>query len=324
MTGSNAGLGYHCVAALSTMPDVGTIILACRNITSANTAAASIVGKTKCAPEKLVVLPEPCNLSELESVRQYAAAVKKYLNGRSLSSLINNAGIGGSATWSKNSAGSDMIFATNHLGHYLLTLLLLPTISDRIINVSSEVHDPDMKTPLPDPGIDWPQNDAEYQSLLLRGEPLPAYGSKNGQLRYSRSKLCNVFFTNELALRTTGAIPNTLEPVVATAAAALPQRSSCKLSNTKHIKVLAFNPGLMLDTDFVKNIMGSVIGTFAWLLLPILRLTSVVDLLRTGPLSGGRLARMATGKILSGRCYQSLYPLLPPSSLLYLPALPSF
>ena len=184
VTGSNTGLGYFCVEALSVMPDVATIILSCRNTSAANTAAASIISKTKCAPEKLVVLPEPCNLSELESVRQYAAAVKKYLNGRSLSSLINNAGIGGSSTWSKNSVGSDMIFATNHLGHYLLTLLLLPTITDRIVNVSSEVHDPEKKTPLPDPGIDWPNSEAEYQSLLLRGEPLPAYGSKNGQLRY--------------------------------------------------------------------------------------------------------------------------------------------
>ena len=299
VTGSNAGLGFHCVEALAKMPEIGTIILACRNTTAANTAAASIVNKCKCAPERLVVLPEPCNLSELESVRQYAAAVKKYLNGRSLTTLVNNAGIGGSSTWSKNSAGSDMIFATNHLGHYLLTLLLLPTITDRIVNVSSEVHDPETKTPLPDPGIDWPKNEAEYQSLLLRGEPLPVYGSKNGQLRYSRSKLCNVFFTNELALRTTGAIPITVEPSVAAAATTLPQKSSCKLSNAKQVKCVAFNPGLMLDTDFVKNIMGGIIGAFAWFLLPVLRMTSVEHVLRSGPLSGGRLARIATGKILS-------------------------
>ena len=97
----------------------------------------------------------------------------------------------------------------------------------------------------------------------------------------------------------TGTIPITLDPSVAAVAATLPQKCSCKLPNAKHIKVLAFNPGLMLDTSFVKNIMGTVIGTFAWLLLPILRLTSVEHLLRTGPLSGGRLARLATGKILS-------------------------
>lgn len=157
VTGCNTGLGFHAVQALSVMPDVGTVILACRNTASAEKVVADIVKVTNCNPEKLVVLPEPCDLSELVSVRQYAIALKKYLgtNGKKLMCLVNNAGVGGGPIWTKNSVGHDMKFATNHLGHYLLTLLLLPLITDRIVNVSSEVHDSDKKTTLPDPAVDF-------------------------------------------------------------------------------------------------------------------------------------------------------------------------
>jgi NAD(P)-dependent dehydrogenase (short-subunit alcohol dehydrogenase family) len=215
--------------------------------------------------------------------------------------LVNNAGIGGSPTYSKNAAGHEMIFATNHLGHSLLTLLLMPFITDRIINVSSEVHDPEEKAPLPDPGIGWPQNDAEYVSLLLHGEPFPGDSNHtNGGRRYSRSKLCNVFYTNELAFRLSGAVPKTIdEEAVVAAATKRPQKSSCQLPHAKDLKVLAYNPGLMLDTQFFEKIAGSFAGTLAWLLTPLLQYTPAGRFLRSGPLSGGRLARIATGTLLA-------------------------
>ena len=136
VTGCTAGLGLHCVTSLAADPSVGTIIFACRNKVAAETTATSIISKTKCAPGKIVVLSEACDLQDNASVRRFATAVHSYLNGRKIYALVNNAGIGGSATWSKNAEGHDSIFVSNHLGHFLLTVLLLPVITDRVVNVS--------------------------------------------------------------------------------------------------------------------------------------------------------------------------------------------
>jgi NAD(P)-dependent dehydrogenase (short-subunit alcohol dehydrogenase family) len=132
-----------------------------------------------------------------------------------LSALVNNAGIGGSSKYSKNAQGHEMTFATNHLGHFLLTILLLPSITGCIINVSSEVHDPATKTYAPDPEIGYPKNTEEYNIKLLGGEPLEGENDAvSGQRRYSRSKFCNVLFTNELAFRLSGDIPSPLYCIV--------------------------------------------------------------------------------------------------------------
>ena len=54
----------------------------------------------------------------------------------------------------------------------------------------------------------------------------------------------------------------------------------------------------MLDTHFASNAMGPVIGTIAWLVRPLLQFTPLGHLLRTGPQSGARLAKLATGALL--------------------------
>ena len=79
---------------------------------------------------------------------------------------------------------------SNHLGHFLLTILLLPVLTDngRVVNVSSEVHDPANKAPLPDAGLFWPETAEEYDSRLAGGAPgtgLP-YAS-NVQIVHSHS-----------------------------------------------------------------------------------------------------------------------------------------
>ena len=61
--------------------------------------------------------------------------------------------------------------------------------------------------------------------------------------RYSRSKLCNVLFTNELARRLSGATPHGAAAAVAEAAAALPGTGACSLPAANTITVLAMNPG---------------------------------------------------------------------------------
>lgn len=140
ITGANAGLGYHCAYSLAATADGPIIVLACRRAQEAEKAADAIAHATGCDRSRLVVLPTQLDLTECGSVRLYAAALRSWLEERkfSISALVNNAGIGAQAKFTKNSAGAEWIFATNHLGHFLLTLLLLPFISSVVINVSRQ------------------------------------------------------------------------------------------------------------------------------------------------------------------------------------------
>src|SRR5690606_15420425 len=81
------------------------------------------------------------DLSDLDSVRR---AAKQLLDAEEpLDILINNAGVM-ACPFEKTSQGFEMQFGTNHLGHFLFTLLLLPLVrkqaGSRIICLSSAAH----------------------------------------------------------------------------------------------------------------------------------------------------------------------------------------
>lgn len=293
VTGCTQGLGYYCVKSLADdTSNAYTIVLACRNVTAASEVAASI----RSERSNLVVLPTACDLSSLKSVREYSAALSTWLEGRKIDSLVNNAGIGGSSTFKTSADGYELIWATNHLGHFLLTTLLLPSIAStgRIVNVSSEVHDPAAKTPLPDPAQFWPKSSEEYNEHLAKGKPVNGENaSTSGRRYYSRSKLSNVMFTNELARRLTGASPYAVSSDIAAACKAAPGAASCSLPSARGISVIAMNPGLMLDSGFVAGVAGKFAGYLAYGLAPILRWTPIGNLMRSAPESGVVLAKLA-------------------------------
>jgi hypothetical protein len=56
----------------------------------------------------------------------------------------------------------------------------------------------------------------------------------------------------------------------------------------------------MLDTSFASSSLGAVIGWIVYILVPVLRFTPLGPLMRTAPLSGGRLGRLAVGEIGGG------------------------
>jgi retinol dehydrogenase 12 len=123
----------------------------------------------------------PLELGDLGSVRACAARFLEH--AQPLHVLINNAAVAGSRGLTKD--GFERTFGVNHLGHFLLTELLLPVLTSsapsRIVNVSSTAH-------YAASGIGW-------QALR---EPTR---SLTGMHEYEISKLCNVLYTRELATR---------------------------------------------------------------------------------------------------------------------------
>jgi len=101
--------------------------------------------------------------------------------------------------------GLEMQFQTNHLGHFLLTLLLLPKIKEsapsRIINVSSIAHICKKKLVLHN------ENNIKiifYAVGKVKFDDLQSTKSYSTTSAYYQSKLCNVLFTLELTKRLKG------------------------------------------------------------------------------------------------------------------------
>ena len=113
------------------------VILACRNVEAGEKAAESIKKATKNSNVHVMKL----DLSSLASVRAFS---DNFLSSQSdLHILVNNAGVMACPKSTTND-GYEYQFGVNHLGHFLLTKLLLETIKQsqpsRIVNVSSKVH----------------------------------------------------------------------------------------------------------------------------------------------------------------------------------------
>jgi NAD(P)-dependent dehydrogenase (short-subunit alcohol dehydrogenase family) len=177
ITGANAGLGKATALGLAKLG--ATVIMVCRSWERGESALKEIVSKSNNASVHLLL----ADLSSQKSIRELAA---EFMNKfAALHVLVNNAGV---SLLSRNLTvdGCEETFATNHLGPFLLTSLLLPIIKSsapaRIINTASMAHRRAM--------IDF--ND-------LMGEK-----SFSGGNAYSRSKLANVMFTYELAERLKG------------------------------------------------------------------------------------------------------------------------
>lgn len=80
ITGCSQGLGFHAAAALAQADSTTEIIFACRNVGAARAAAASVLARKHAAIEasRLVVLDEPLNLDDVDSVRAYGERMYRY------------------------------------------------------------------------------------------------------------------------------------------------------------------------------------------------------------------------------------------------------
>jgi retinol dehydrogenase 12 len=178
VTGANTGIGLATASALAGQG--WRVFVACRSEGKGAAAVASI----KAATGNDAVFLLPLDLADLSSVRTCADAF--LARGEALHVLINNAGVGGRRGLTKQ--GFELMFGVNHLGHFLLTQLLLERLTSsgpaRVVTVASDAH-------YSARGIDW--------DALRR----PARGI-TGLGEYAVSKLCNVLFSQELARRTEG------------------------------------------------------------------------------------------------------------------------
>jgi len=124
VTGANSGIGL--VAARHLGRAGAHVVLAVRDTAKGEQAAATIIGSTEV---------RRLDLSDQSSVHAFADA----WGDRDLDVLINNAGV--MAVPEKRTVdGFELQIATNHLGPFALTNLLLPQVRDRVVTVSSGAH----------------------------------------------------------------------------------------------------------------------------------------------------------------------------------------
>jgi NAD(P)-dependent dehydrogenase (short-subunit alcohol dehydrogenase family) len=174
VTGANSGIGYEVASALA--GHGAHVIMACRNGELARRARDRLEGELdRCSLELLDL-----DLADLVSVR--LAASRILAEHARLDLLVNNAGIMGTP-YRQTADGLELQMATNHLGPFALTGLLLDRIvtteRSRVVTVSSHMH----------------------RIGRLRLDDVAGAVPRNTWVAYGTSKLANLLFTNELARR---------------------------------------------------------------------------------------------------------------------------
>lgn len=174
VTGANSGIGYQVAGTLA--GHGAHVILACRDEEKARRARDKLESELERSSLELLDL----DLSDLVSVRRAAAAV--LATHARLDLLVNNAGVMGTP-YRLTPDGFELQMATNHLGHFALTGLLLDRIvtteHSRVVTVSSHMH----------------------RVGRLRPDDVAGTTARNTWVAYGTTKLANLLFTAELSRR---------------------------------------------------------------------------------------------------------------------------
>lgn len=175
VTGASTGLGKETARALAA---AGVrVVLAARDPDRGSAALQAVREAVPGAEVELGIV----DLASLASVRQFAADFLAEHDGLDL--LINNAGVM-ATPFGTTTDGFETQFGTNHLGHFLLTLLLLPRLvassPSRIVNLSSGGHQ---------------SSDIHWDDPNFTAHPYDKWQA------YGQSKTANILFTLELERR---------------------------------------------------------------------------------------------------------------------------
>ncbi|XP_060655622.1 retinol dehydrogenase 14-like isoform X1 [Drosophila nasuta] len=177
VTGSNTGIGKETVLELARRG--ATVYMACRDKSRAEQARLEVIRETN----NQNIFFRELDLASLESVRKFVDEFKKEQS--KLDILINNAGIM-LCPHMLTKEGFEMQLGVNHMGHFLLTNLLLDLLNksspSRIVNVSALAH----------------------VNGTINFDDLNSEKSYSPRKAYGQSKLANILFTRELAKRLEG------------------------------------------------------------------------------------------------------------------------
>ncbi|XP_048376480.1 retinol dehydrogenase 11 isoform X2 [Stegostoma tigrinum] len=177
ITGANTGIGKETARDLARRGAV--IIMACRDTEKGEAAAKEITEETGNG----YVVVKKLDLADTKSIREFAKQINEEY--QHLNILINNAGVM-MCPYSKTVDGFELQLGVNHLGHFLLTFLLIDLVKQstpsRIINVSSAAH----------------------TMGSINFDDLNSEKSYNSVKAYAQSKLANIMFTRELARKLEG------------------------------------------------------------------------------------------------------------------------
>ena len=181
VTGANSGIGRALVEALAARGAGETIVLATRSEERTRPVLTDLKARYPAARTQWLHL----DVSDLSSVRR--AAQTFLATKQTIDVLVNNAGIAGTRRLSKD--GFDITYATNHIGPFLLTNLLLPRLREapqgRVVNVASNAH--------------FMTKEMDWSGLERRTTP-----KRSGFKDYAVTKLMNVLHAKELARRLAG------------------------------------------------------------------------------------------------------------------------
>jgi NAD(P)-dependent dehydrogenase (short-subunit alcohol dehydrogenase family) len=239
VTGANSGLGLETTRALAAKG--ATVVMGCRDPKRAEVAEAEV---KKTVPAARLVR-HALDLSSLQSIASFVTGL--LASHPVLDGLINNAGVM-AVPFKKTADGFELQFGTNHLGHFALSMKLLPLLEQarapRLVTISSLMH----------------KNGKLDFDDLMGERKYSQWGA------YSNSKLANLVFTLELARKLAAAKKKTI------AAAAHPgyaatglQLASAKQNESKL-------------TEWVMNLGNSVLAqTSAMGALPTLYAATAPD-----------------------------------------------
>ncbi|KAF3175634.1 hypothetical protein TWF225_002859 [Orbilia oligospora] len=201
------GIGSAGLEALAAQSP-NLITVTGRSVTKLNESIA----QAKAAFPEANIRPLIMDLSSIESVRKAAAEFNA--TSENLDILINNAGVMTIPTRTLSVDGIEMQFATNHVGHYVFTCLILPKLiaaaknspkgATRIINVSSYAH---VLNPIRFSDHNWegrevPEEEkGDADMLLFFQENDVSFTKYTAMGAYGQSKTANALFSVELTRR---------------------------------------------------------------------------------------------------------------------------
>ena len=235
VTGANSGMGRATVEALSDMGAM--VIMLCRDEVRGQVAYEELSEKKDRSLDLIL-----CDLGDYASIRSFVREVRRKYDRIDI--LVNNAGFI-SLDRQETKEGLERQFGVNHIGHFLLTMGILPLMREgsRIVNVASGAH----------------------KAGRIHFNDINLHRGFNVITAYSQSKLANVLFTKELSLRlkNRGIAVNCCHPGAVATNMGVDRKTSFGRNITRMLKPFFLTPeegaktAIFLASDeSVRNITG--------------------------------------------------------------------